>query len=125
MILSSLYFGVEHLSNPNSSWLAVAGIFFVGLLMAYAYLRTRQLWLPIGIHIGWNFFESAVFGFPVSGYDRSGLLQIDISGPALWTGAAFGPEAGLIMLPICVLGVLLIHQFTKYREHIRDQEPFA
>ncbi len=116
LLITSIYFGIEHLSNPNSSWMAVAGIFFIGLFFAYGYLRTSQLWLPIGIHIGWNFFQNAVFGLPVSGFDRPGLFRITVSGPDLWTGGAFGPEAGLIIFPICFLGALLIYMYTKRRK---------
>lgn len=117
ILISSIYFGIEHLSNPNSNGMAVAGIFLIGLFFAYAYVRTNQLWLPMGLHLGWNFFESAVFGFPVSGYDRPGLLHTTISGPEFWTGGAFGPEAGLIILPITFLGVVLIHLYTKHHVH--------
>ncbi len=113
ILISSVYFGIEHLSNPNSTWMAAAGIFFIALFFTYGYVRTGQLWLPIGLHIGWNFFQSAVFGFPVSGLDRPGLLHITVSGPELWTGGAFGPEAGLVILPICVLGSVLVHIYTK------------
>ena len=113
ILISSVYFGIEHLSNPNSTWMAAAGIFFIALFFTYGYVRTGQLWLPIGLHIGWNFFQSAVFGFPVSGLDRPGLLHITVSGPELWTGGAFGPEAGLVILPICVLGTVLVHIYTK------------
>lgn len=120
ILISSVYFGLEHLSNPSSSWMAAAGIFFIALFLIYAYVRTRQLWLPIGMHIGWNFFESAVFGFPVSGYDRPGLLQISVPGPELWTGGEFGPEAGLIILPICVLATVLINIYTKRRRIQED-----
>ncbi len=114
ILISSIYFGIEHLSNPNSNGMAVAGIFLAGLFFAYAYVRTGQLWLSMGLHLGWNFFESAVFGFPVSGYDRPGLLHITVSGPEFWTGGAFGPEAGCIILPITLLGVVLIHLYTRY-----------
>jgi membrane protease YdiL (CAAX protease family) len=113
ILISSVYFGIEHLSNPNSSWMAAAGIFFIALLFIYGFIRTGQLWLPIGLHIGWNFFQSSVFGFTVSGLDRPGLLDITVSGPELWTGGAFGPEAGIIILPICVLGAVLVHLYTK------------
>ena len=116
ILISSIYFGIEHLSNPNSNGMAVAGIFLAGLFLAYAYIRTGQLWLPIGLHLGWNFFESAVFGFPVSGYDRPGLFHITVSGPEFWTGGAFGPEAGFIMLPITLLGAALIYLYTKRRK---------
>ena len=115
ILISSIYFGIEHLSNPNSNGMAVAGIFLAGLFLAYGFLRTGQLWLPIGLHLGWNFFESAVFGFPVSGYDRPGLLNITVSGPEFWTGGAFGPEAGFIILPINLIGVILIYLYTKHR----------
>jgi len=121
ILISSIYFGIEHLSNPNSNGMAVAGIFLVGLFLAYGYIRTGQLWLSIGIHIGWNFFESAVFGFPVSGYDRPGLFHISVSGPELWTGGAFGPEAGLIMLPICLLGALLVNLYTRGKHYSQLQ----
>jgi uncharacterized protein len=120
ILISSVYFGLEHLSNPYSSWMAATGIFFIALLFIYAYIRTGQLWLAIGLHIGWNFFESGVFGFPVSGYDRPGLLQITVRGPELWTGGAFGPEAGLIILPICILGAVLVHMYTKRRKVQED-----
>ena len=113
ILISSVYFGIEHLSNPNSSWMAAAGIFFIALFFIYGFVRTGQLWLPIGLHIGWNFFQSSVFGFPVSGLDRPGLLDTTVSGPELWTGGAFGPEAGIIILPICVLGAVLVHIYTK------------
>ena len=113
ILISSVYFGIEHLSNPNSSWMAATGIFFIALFFIYGFVRTGQLWLPIGLHIGWNFFQSSVFGFPVSGLDRPGLLDITVSGPELWTGGAFGPEAGIIILPICVLGAVLVHLYTK------------
>lgn len=116
ILISSIYFGIEHLSNPNSNGMAVAGIFLAGLFLAYGYVRTGQLWLSIGIHIGWNFFESAVFGFPVSGYDRPGLFHITVSGPEFWTGGAFGPEAGFIMLPSTLLGAALIYLYTKRRK---------
>jgi len=112
-LITSISFGMGHLSNPNSSWMAAAGITFLALFFVYGYARTCQLWLPIGMHLGWNFFQSAVFGFPVSGFDRPGLLHIHVSGPELWTGGAFGPEAGMIMLPISLLAVVLIHLYTK------------
>ena len=114
-LITSISFGMGHLSSPNSSWLAAVGITFIASFFVYAYARTRQLWLSISLHLRWNFFQSAVFGFPVSGFDRPGLLQISVSGPELWTGGAFGPEAGMIMFPICLLGAVLVHMYTMHR----------
>ena len=88
------------------------------LLMAY--LRTGQLWLSIGLHIGWNFFEGVVFGFPVSGLDIYRLIRHQIQGPEIWTGGAFGPEAGLIVLPALVIGAVLIYLYTRNRTTVKE-----
>ena len=115
LIISSLIFGGLHLGNPNATWVSAVGIFFAGLFLAYGYIRTRQLWLSIGLHIGWNFFEGVVFGFPVSGLSIYPLMHIKVFGPEVWTGGAFGPEAGLIVLPALVLGAALINLYSRLR----------
>lgn len=115
VIISSTVFALLHLANPGASWVSTAGIFFAGIFLAYGYIRTRQLWLPIGLHIGWNFCEGVVFGFPVSGLDVYALTRIEVTGPEIWTGGAFGPEAGLIVLPSLILGAFLIYLYTKNR----------
>lgn len=115
MVISSAVFGLLHLQNPSATWASTAGIFFAGVFLAYGYIRTKQLWLSIGLHIGWNFFEGVVFGFPVSGLDIYHLTRIEVTGPELWTGGAFGPEAGLIVLPALAVGGILIYLFTRSR----------
>jgi hypothetical protein len=116
VVISSLWFGIAHLGNPNThaKALVATGIFLAGVFLAYGYVTTRQLWLPIGLHLGWNFFEGVGFGFPVSGLDIYHLTRITVSGPELWTGGAFGPEAGLVLLPGILLGVILIFAYSKF-----------
>ena len=113
--ISSAIFGVLHIFNPGATWISTIGIFFAGLFLAYGYIRTKQLWLSIGLHIGWNFFEGVGFGFPVSGLDIYPLLRIKVTGPEIWTGGAFGPEAGSIVLPALIIGMILIYLYTKNR----------
>ena len=115
MVISSSVFGLAHLGNPNATWVSAAGVFFAGIFLGYAYLRTGRLWLSIGLHIGWNFFEGVIFGFPVSGLDIYHLTRNQIQGPEIWTGGAFGPEAGLIVLPALVIGSALIWLYTRDR----------
>jgi hypothetical protein len=117
VLISSAIFGALHLGNPKATWISAVGIFFAGLFLALGYLRTGQLWLSIGLHIGWNFFEGIVFGFPVSGTASYPLLRMHVSGPLLWTGGAFGPEAGLIILPAILIGALLIGLYTHWHLH--------
>jgi membrane protease YdiL (CAAX protease family) len=119
IILSSLWFGAGHSFNPNATIISVVGIFLAGIFLAYGYQRTGQLWLPIGLHLGWNFFEGVVFGFPVSGLDVYRMIRVQINGSDLWTGGAFGPEAGLVLLPALLVGAGLISIYTRGR-HARE-----
>ena len=113
VLISSWVFALLHGFNPNSSPAAVFLLIASGLFLACGYLRTRQLWLPIGLHIGWNYFEGPVFGFAVSGTSPFRLISLTPTGPELLTGGAFGPEAGLIVLPALLLGVALIYWYTR------------
>jgi len=115
VLLSSMVFGAAHFLNPNASWLSAVGITLSGMFLAYAYLATRQLWLPIGLHIGWNLFLGPIFGFPVSGLESSGLIQSVVEGPDLFTGGGFGPEAGLLLLPALGVGALIVWLVTRGR----------
>jgi len=116
LFLSSLIFALMHLGNPNSTWYStLLGLLAAGYFLAYGWVRTRQLWLPIGLHIGWNFFEGSVFGFPVSGLGLVGLIRQTPTGPVAITGGPFGPEAGLIMLPALAIGIGLIWLCTRGR----------
>lgn len=115
---SALLFGLVHLANPvpgASTAERLAGPLYItleaGLPMAGAYLVTRRLWLPIGFHWGWNFFESAVYGTADSGMPVSPthtLLFSKMAGPFLLTGGPFGPEAGLPCLLVGTAAGLLL-----------------
>lgn len=121
VIFSSIIFAVLHMSNPNFSFNALLGLFVSGLFLAYGYLATRQLWLSIGLHIGWNFFEGTVLGFEVSGvagWPR--LIYQTVNGNPFITGGKFGPEAGLILLPGIILGFLLVYLYAKTRNGVKS-----
>ncbi|MEO1443025.1 MAG: hypothetical protein AAFV33_21670, partial [Chloroflexota bacterium] len=67
-----------------------------------------SLAIPVGLHISWNFAQGNIFGFPVSGTDAGAtFIAIEQGGPQLWTGGAFGPEAGLIGLLTILAGMIL------------------
>jgi membrane protease YdiL (CAAX protease family) len=117
IVLSSVIFAGLHIGNPNSDSIlfVFTGLFLSGLFLAFGYIRTKQLWLSIGLHIGWNFFEGVLFGFPVSGLHTYRLIVTEVTGPVLWTGGPFGPEAGLILIPALLVGMLLIYAYTQGR----------
>ena len=119
LVASSLFFGLLHLGSPvegltTGEWL-VGPLFLsleTGLLFSAAYLLTRRLWLPIGLHWGWNFFETSMYGTANSGAwenDPNTLLAGHVHGPFLFTGGTFGPEASVIGLFVgSYAGVLLL-----------------
>src|SRR6266487_1517488 len=99
LAISALTFGWFHIANPDASWISSLAIALeAGITLAAAYMLTRNLWLCIGLHWGWNFFEGTVFGYNVSGNSPSVLVQSYTNGPSIWTGGDFGPEAGLVNL---------------------------
>ena len=108
-VLSSAFFGYLHASNPSATPLSTFNVALAGLMLGFGYVLTGELAIPIGLHVTWNFFQGAVFGFPVSGLNIVGatFLSIDQGGPALWTGGPFGPEGGLLAPAAMAVGILL------------------
>lgn len=117
LLLSSSIFGVLHLGNPNTTAISTINIAVAGLFFGAAYVLAGQLAIPIGLHIAWNFFQGNVFGFPVSGveWSQTTFIDIDQRGPELWTGGAFGPEAGLLDPIASFVGILLILLWVRRR----------
>jgi membrane protease YdiL (CAAX protease family) len=102
--LCSALFGAVHLGNPHPTWVSTLNTALVGIPLAVAYLRTRLLWLPLGIHFAWNFVQGFCLGLPVSGaHFPSTLFRAEVSGNVLLTGGNYGPEASLLTTAVVVL----------------------
>jgi membrane protease YdiL (CAAX protease family) len=105
VIAVSVLFGAAHLRNPFQTWISTLNTALMGVLLAICYLRTRALWLPLGIHFSWNFVQGFVLGLPVSGMVfPHGILQAKISGPFWLTGGAYGPEGSILCLGVIAAG---------------------
>ena len=114
IIFSSSIFGLVHFFNPNITFFSLLNITLAGVMLAIPYLITGRLAYSVGIHFAWNFFQGGVFGFRVSGLPVHGsLIQIQQGGEAIWTGASFGPEGGLIGTIGIVLVMFLCLVFIK------------
>jgi len=113
VIVSSALFGAGHAFNPGATVLSSIAIALeAGVLLAAAYVITGRLWFPIGLHTGWNFTEGSLFGMSVSGYEtKAGLLAGTLKGPEILTGGAFGPEASIFAVAVCLaVAVLLLRR---------------
>jgi hypothetical protein len=123
--VTSAFFGLAHFANPHRTWISTLNTTLVGIPFCIAYLRTRSLWLPIGIHFVWNFLQGFLFGLPVSGIVFSAtVLTARVQGPAWLTGGNYGPEGGLLATPAILLGIAYL-TFSKRIYTTRDMRALA
>lgn len=114
LTLSGL-FGLLHMNNPNSSWLGIMNTVVAGILLSLAYLRTRSLWFPYGIHVGWNAGLGYVLGFPLSGVDIASLWTTGIAGSDTILGGGYGPEGGLLATFIFAGSAVIVDKRRKLK----------
>jgi hypothetical protein len=123
--VTSAFFGLAHFANPHRTWISTLNTALVGIPFCIAYLRTRSLWMPIGIHFVWNFLQGFLFGLPVSGIVFSAtVLTARVQGPAWLTGGNYGPEGGLLATPAILLGIAYL-TFSKRIYTTRDMRALA
>ncbi|MDF2538207.1 MAG: putative rane-rane-associated aminoterminal protease [Herbinix sp.] len=115
VIVSSVIFALLHSSNQGISILAYVNLALVGVLFAYMYIKSDNIWMPIGYHITWNYFQGNVFGFKVSGTDTKGIWTTTYESNNILNGGDFGPEGGLIVTIILVLSFLFVKHFYRKR----------
>jgi membrane protease YdiL (CAAX protease family) len=121
LALTSALFGLGHIFNPNATALSAFAIALeAGVLLGAAYMLTRSLWMPMGLHAAWNFTQGEIFDVPVSGLDSHGLVEAQLSGPQILSGGAFGLEASLIAMAIATTaGVALVVLAVRQGELVR------
>jgi membrane protease YdiL (CAAX protease family) len=109
IVLTSIVFAAMHAGNRGIDWIAVVNLVLAGVFLALAWERYRRLWLPIGIHLGWNVFVGPVFGYGVSGFEPAqSVLRIVGNGPLWMTGGEFGIEGGVVATLVEVIGIAVL-----------------
>ena len=111
IIVTSLAFGAVHLGNPNASWISSLNTALAGIWFGVAYLKTRDLWLPFGLHLAWNWTQGSIFGVEVSGLTdivKQPLLRETDIGPTWLTGGDYGIEGGIATTVALIVSMLVI-----------------
>ena len=98
-----IVFAWLHTGNPNATWLGIANTAGFGVLFGYAFVRSRDLWLPAGLHFGWN-VTLPLFGVNVSGLrmKMTGHEMVWSAGN-LWSGGDYGPDASVLTSVIMIV----------------------
>ncbi|MDZ7637344.1 MAG: type II CAAX endopeptidase family protein [Bryobacterales bacterium] len=107
VLVTSLVFGWAHSGNLSITGVALANTLLWGVIFACAWLKSRDLWLPIGLHVGWNWM------LPLLGVELSGFtLEVTgyrlVGGGTIWDGGAYGPEAGILTTALAPVMLVLL-----------------
>ena len=124
LLFSAVLFGTLHLLNDGATvWGALAIAVEAGLMLGSAYVATRSLWLPIGLHLAWNFAEGGIFATTVSGSHEgeTGLFHSALSGSTALTGGTFGPEASVVAILACAVPTVYFLRLAARRGHLRSR----
>jgi hypothetical protein len=116
LIISGAFFGGAHIFNKNATLMSSAAIAIEALVLCFAYTATRSLWLPIGLHAGWNLTEGGIYSTSVSGGPIvKGVFLTTFKGPDIITGGVFGPETSVVTLGVSLVLTIIFAVITFRR----------
>ena len=120
LAVSAVPFGLAHVANPGATPVSSLTIALeAGILLGAAYVLTRNLWFPIGLHFAWNFCEGPIFGTQISGNTfLRDATTAQLVGPSWITGGSFGPEAGVPAIVTCAIAAVLLLVVAARRNEI-------
>lgn len=115
LLSTGVLFGLLHTGNPGATLLSDVNTALFGVLFGFAVLRSHDLWLPVGIHFGWN------VTLPFGGTELSGLTirvtgyELVWNSGDLWSGGKYGPEASLLTSAVIALLFLAVWKIPLHR----------
>ena len=116
ILIFSMLFGFVHWMNPGANPWGLLNTVLIGVVLSVAYLRTRALWLPWGLHFAWNTTLGLVFGLPVSGIRMFNVfVHTTAVGPEWLTGGTYGLEASLPGASVVLIGLIVVWRFPLRR----------
>lgn len=125
LLIASL-FALGHWGNPGMHGLtqifSSIDLFLASLIFGLAYIKTRSLALPIGLHLGWNWSQGNILGFGVSGHEQAGWFEPVFHDMPQWlTGGEFGPEASVFSVVVSIATfIILLNWKGTYTQDNQD-----
>ncbi|MEX2568126.1 MAG: type II CAAX endopeptidase family protein [Cyclobacteriaceae bacterium] len=124
IIISSLFFALFHFPSNGLHFISY---FLGGITYGYAFVKFQSILLPIGIHFFWNYIQGAIFGYPVSGNESDGLINLTIISNEIYNGGNHGLEgslAGIIMRIIIIITIFILPSGAKNEKFLDFKNPF-
>ena len=113
-LLLAILYGLMQINLPGAGRASTAFCFAFGLLLGIAYLRTRALWLPWGLHFGWIAAQALLFGLPVNGTTSySPVVRCDVYAPGFWGGADYGLNASWFAVILALAAIPVLFRVTR------------
>ena len=106
ILLAALVFALVHIPNANFTWIGFLNIFFGGVLMGVLFIKFQNLYVPLGLHWIWNYYQGNILGFGVSGHEVESLLSLEMNGLDWLTGGEFGLEGSVITTGLLLLATV-------------------
>lgn len=116
LVLSSVLFSFMHVANPHIDYFSFIDLFLAGLVLGGTYIYTKNLWFPIGLHFGWNLFQT-YFGFNVSGQDFYSLVEFKIFENNKLNGGPFGFEGSIFSVIAEIILIIGIERHYRKKRH--------
>src|SRR3546814_6374331 len=111
-----------HFLNPSFGWLGFINIVLAVVLMVLAFFRRGSIWLPVGLHMGWNFVQGTVLGFHVSGIEAETVFQLQLQGSEWLSGGNFGLEGSLATTLVCLGAIGYLYYYGRLRSEEHTSE---
>ena len=113
-IVISGMFLLTHINNPGmigmTKTLAALNIFIASVMFGLAFIKTKSLAMPVGIHFMANFMQGTVLGFGVSGVKEQSLFKAFAGECPVWlNGGEFGLEASVPGLLMVILVTVILY----------------
>ncbi|HUK30785.1 MAG TPA: type II CAAX endopeptidase family protein [Candidatus Acidoferrum sp.] len=106
LVVTSIIFGGLHFFNPNATIFSTINTILAGIILAIPYIRTRSMWMQVGLHWAWNLAMATLVSLPVSGINfEPHVFSAQTTGPAWLTGGTYGPEGGAVVTVVSVAAI--------------------
>lgn len=113
LFLIAPFFGLAHINNTGATVISTINLALDAMMMCLPFLITGRLGMSIGMHLSWNFFQGAIFGFAISGnVAKASILKVSIA-DNLITGGSFGAEGSVLLILLDLIAVAFILLWKK------------